>query len=78
MSLSERNEITHKMIVCKAEAGKYIFKQGDLATAFFIISEGKVQVEINGEKKKVLQKNDFFGELALIYSAPRSACIKAI
>lgn len=66
------------MIVCKTENGKYVFKQGDLATAFFIIAEGKVQVEINGEKKKTLQKNDYFGELALIYGAPRSACIKAV
>lgn len=37
-----------------------------------------MQVEINGEKKKTLQKNDYFGELALIYSAPRSAGIKVL
>jgi cGMP-dependent protein kinase len=66
------------MIICKADIGNYVFKQGDLASAFFIINDGKVQVEINGEKKKILQKDDYFGELALIYGAPRSAAIQAL
>lgn len=66
------------MVLCKTDADRYVFKQGDLASAFFIIAEGKVQLEINGEKKKILQKGDYFGELALIYMAPRSASIKTL
>jgi CRP-like cAMP-binding protein len=32
------------MVQCKAEGGSYVFKQGDLATAFFMIADGRVQV----------------------------------
>lgn len=78
MSHYERTEIVKKMIVCRSEVGSYIFKQGDLASAFFIISDGKVEVEINGEKRKFLSKDEYFGELALIYGAPRSAAIRAV
>ena len=78
LSPSERSEIVKKIVTCRTEAGSYVFKQGDLASAFFIIAEGRVQVEISGSKKKILQKGDDFGELALIYMAPRSASIKAL
>lgn len=61
LSQEERMEIVKKMVACRAETGTYIFKQGDLASAFFIIAEGRVQVEIGGCKKKVLQKGDYFG-----------------
>lgn len=78
LSAGERSEVVRKMVACRAESGSYIFKQGDLASAFFIIAEGRVQVEISGAKKKILQKGDYFGELALIYMAPRSASIKVL
>lgn len=34
-------------------------------------------MEINGEIKKTLQMGEAFGELALLYGAPRSASVKA-
>ena len=45
---------------------------------FFIIQEGEVQIEINNAPVKNLSKGEFFGELALLYSAPRSASVKTI
>jgi hypothetical protein len=38
LSSLERSEVVKKMVKCQADAGKYVFKQGDLATAFFIIA----------------------------------------
>lgn len=35
-------------------------------------------VEIDGKEKKVLEKGASFGELALLYNAPRSAGLKAV
>lgn len=35
-------------------------------------------VEIDGNEKKVLEKGASFGELALLYNAPRSAGLKAV
>ena len=37
-----------------------------------------MEVIINNESKKKLKKGDAFGELALLYNAPRSASIKAL
>lgn len=49
-----------------------------MASSFFILHEGKLAVEINGVMKRCIEPGEGFGELALLYSAPRSASIKAL
>lgn len=58
-------------------AGDMIFSQGDLGTEMFIIQDGQVEIikHINGEAHLLshLEKGDFFGEMALLEAAPRTA-----
>ena len=57
--------------------GETIFSQGDLGTEMFIILEGEVHIikHINNESHLLskLEKGDFFGEMALLESVPRTA-----
>jgi cGMP-dependent protein kinase len=66
------------MFFCIGNQNEYIFNQGDQASSYFIIAKGSCQIIINGEVKKTLHRGDKFGELALIYGAPRSASVKVI
>ncbi len=63
-------------------AGEVIFHQGDLGTEMFIIQEGEVQIvkNINGASHILskLEKGDFFGEMAVLESVPRSADAVAV
>jgi CRP-like cAMP-binding protein len=52
-------------------------KQNDNASSFFILHDGELSVEIDGVIKKNILPGEGFGELALLYSSPRSASIKA-
>jgi CRP-like cAMP-binding protein len=58
-------------------AGETIFSQGDLGTEMYIILEGEVHIvkHINSESHILskLEKGDFFGEMALLESVPRTA-----
>src|SRR5204863_8277839 len=58
-------------------AGETIFSQGDLGTEMYIIQEGEVHIikHINNESHLLskLEKGDFFGEMALLESVPRTA-----
>src|SRR5438128_12541854 len=58
-------------------AGDIIFTQGDLGTEMFIIQEGEVNIvkHIAGESHvlSTLEKGDFFGEMAVLESVPRTA-----
>lgn len=58
-------------------AGDMIFSQGDLGTEMFIIQEGEIDIikHINDESHLLshLERGDFFGEMALLENAPRTA-----
>ena len=52
-------------------------RQHDEASCFFVLHDGKMNLEIDGEVKKKFLPGECFGELALLYSCVRSASIKA-
>ena len=60
-----------------------IFHQGDPATAFFLVTKGRVEVLASSGRKKAtkvkeLGRGSFFGEMALIDGARRGATVKAL
>jgi CRP/FNR family transcriptional regulator, cyclic AMP receptor protein len=57
--------------------GEVIFHQGDVGTALFIIRKGQVAIRLSSTDGKeatlaLLERGDFFGELALLDGEPRS------
>ena len=81
-SLIEDKEIKELLLdkfkLCKVGEGEYLMQQNSMASSFFILHEGKLTVEIDHKAKRCIEPGEGFGELALLYSAPRSASIKAI
>ena len=61
--------------------GDVIVKEGEPGKEMFIIQSGSVDViRENGDKKIIfnsLERGDFFGEMALLEQAPRSATVIA-
>jgi CRP-like cAMP-binding protein len=57
-------------------AGQVLTKRGESGGDFFIILEGKAEVEA-AEGKRALGPGDFFGEIALLDNGPRTATVKA-
>jgi len=59
--------------------GDEIIKQGDKqAENFYIIETGTCEAFVNGNSVKVYSEEGAFGELALLYNAPRAATVKAM
>ncbi len=59
------------------EPGAVIVKQGEPGVGFYLIDEGKVEVEQGGRSLATLGPGDFFGELALLEDVPRTATVIA-
>jgi CRP-like cAMP-binding protein len=75
LSVFNRFAITKK-------AGEIIFCEFEPGDAFYLIQSGKVKiVKIVGDLEKtldILNPGEFFGEMALLEEAPRSATIMAV
>lgn len=54
-----------------------IITEGDEGNYFYIVAEGFVEYIIKGEKVNRSGPGSFFGELALLYNAPRAATVVA-
>eukprot|EP01052_Picozoa_sp_SAG31_P011285 SAG31_NODE_636_length_13344_cov_8.492451_5_plen_130_part_00 len=53
-----------------------IKSQGEPGDNFYVIETGRCRVEVNGTQVAELEEGGSFGELALMYNAPRAAtCI---
>jgi CRP-like cAMP-binding protein len=67
-------------------AGQYIFRAGDLGAEMFVVRKGRVEIlggSVSPEQDDerlvaVLEKGDFFGEMAILEGLPRSASVRAL
>ncbi len=64
--------------------GQPVFRQGDRASAFFVVRRGIIHIETehpdtgDTEVLTLLERGDSFGELALMQATPRSATARAV
>jgi CRP-like cAMP-binding protein len=63
------------------EAGRVLFRQGDMGDAAYVILEGDAEVLVDTDIGPVLVallgRNDFVGEIAILCDVPRTATVRA-
>ena len=60
------------------QAGEEIFAKGDIGTSLFIVHDGQVGIFNDHQQLATFGPGDFFGELALLDTEPRSATAAAL
>jgi cAMP-dependent protein kinase regulator len=75
----ERSKIADALESVSFGPGETIIKEGEAGDAFYLLESGEAEAYKEGLEGAVAQykKGDYFGELALLNSAPRAATVKA-
>lgn len=78
-----KTDVTERISHAYYHTGDTIVRQGDIATNFYVIEKGEVEVirtspeAPDGEVLSVLSAGNFFGEAALMNNTPRAASVRA-
>ncbi|MDX2227910.1 MAG: cyclic nucleotide-binding domain-containing protein [Verrucomicrobiae bacterium] len=75
--------LAHNATSREFKAGEVIIREGESGNLIYIISSGSVRVvkhfgQPNATELDILRDRDFFGEICLLDSAPRSATVQAL
>jgi len=72
------NSIIMALHADAAAEGEVIIEQGDMAKEMYLLCRGEVEVlDASGNVLKTLKDGDFFGEVGILMSTPRTATIRA-
>ena len=72
------NQLISNFKLFSLKAQEIVFEQNSKGQNFYIIQSGKVEVIVNGQRKKIIEKMTQFGELALLHDSLRTATIKTV
>lgn len=68
--------------VVEYEPNEFVFKQGDPGDLMYLVQDGEVEVlqDLGGYENQVavLERGDFFGEMAVLESEPRTHSVRAL
>ena len=73
----EREQIAQSMKGRTLDSGQALAVEGEKGVGFFVIQSGTARVSVGGEDRRTLGPGDYFGEIALISQANRSATVTA-
>jgi cGMP-dependent protein kinase len=71
-------EVTRALRVQRARVGEMVITEGSAADAFFLVMDGELHAIKGGARVASYGKGDTFGDLALLYGAPRQATVKCV
>jgi CRP-like cAMP-binding protein len=76
LSKSERGKVAALADEIDFPADKLLIREGERGREFFVLLEGEAEVTRKGRKLAIRGAGEFFGEIALVSSLPRTATVK--
>jgi hypothetical protein len=78
LSVAAANQLAAALVSSQAADSEVIVRQGDPAEDMFLISSGVFEAVVDGKRVRMMQQGDHFGEIALLFEAPRTATVQCL
>jgi cAMP-dependent protein kinase regulator len=75
LSSASMETVVAAFFLAEKQDGDVVMKQGSDGDNFYVVQEGCVKIIVNGSQVATKAAGASFGELALMYNAPRSATV---
>jgi MFS family permease len=77
LPLATVENLAARLVPVAVTPGQEVIRQGDMGDRFYVIAQGHVAVECDGEPRRTEGPGEFFGEIALLRDTPRTATVHA-
>lgn len=77
LSVSMVERVASSLKRMNLETGAQVIRQGDVGDSFYIISDGEIEITVDGGATRTLRAGDYFGEIALLRDVPRAGTATA-
>jgi hypothetical protein len=78
LSVAAANQLASALIVLQLAEGDFVVRQGDPGEDMFLIGSGVFEATVDGQYVRTLQNGDYFGEIALLFHAPRTGTVRCL
>jgi MFS family permease len=76
LSIAAKERLAAALLPVSVSAGELVIRAGDPGDRFYIVSEGKLDIDAE-DHHAAAHEGDYFGEIALLHDVPRTASVTA-
>lgn len=78
LSSRELDELARHLVHERFPAGATVVQEGAPGDSFYLIDSGQAEATTGGRRVRIMQRGDYFGEIALLLDVPRTATVRAL
>jgi MFS family permease len=77
LSIATKEQVAARLVPVSIPAGELVIRTGDVGDRFYIVGTGALDIDTGG-RHATAHEADYFGEIALLRDAPRTATVTAV